>query len=116
MGHPVLHSSERAADFPVMAEWIGDAADAPSVFVGHGIDRLRAGFDCAIEDRIGIGHREDEAGGDAGRAVAARTPRFTRSTTALLASSPAPSHPPDTAASGVAVSMPIVDQRMGRHQ
>lgn len=56
-----LARSKRAADFPVLAEGIHDAADSPAVSVGDGIDFFRTGRDGAGKNCVGIGDRQDDA-------------------------------------------------------
>ncbi len=59
------------ADFPVVAEGIDDAADAPAPLVGDGPDFFCAGGDGAGEGGVGIGDGEDDAGGAAGEGFGA---------------------------------------------
>ena len=58
-------SRDRAPDFPVMAEGIDYAADAPAVFFADGINLLGAGAHRARENRVGIGDGQDDSDCDA---------------------------------------------------
>jgi hypothetical protein len=54
------------ADFPVVAEGIDEAADAPSIFlIGDGPNLSGSGFEGAREDSIGIVDDHDHASGRA---------------------------------------------------
>jgi hypothetical protein len=60
-----LHSRKRATDFPVMAEGIDYAADAPVVLFGDGIDFLGAGLHSTGENGVGVRYRQDDSDRDA---------------------------------------------------
>src|SRR5579872_35996 len=57
----LLPPSERLADFPVQAERVDKAADAPAVTFADGENLRGAGRDGFGEGGIGIGDGEDEA-------------------------------------------------------
>ena len=58
-------SGDLITDFPVQAERIGEAAEAPAVFLADGKNLGCAGGEGLGEDGIGIGDREDHADGTA---------------------------------------------------
>lgn len=66
-----LQSRKRAADFPVVAEGIYYASDAPLVFLGHRVNFLGAGLHSAGKDSIGVRHRKDDSDCDAAQGFGA---------------------------------------------
>src|SRR5215467_10569558 len=58
-------SAEGFAYLPVVAEGVDDAAEAPAIFVGHGVDDGGSGFDGAFEGSVGVVGGEDHADGSA---------------------------------------------------
>ena len=52
---------QRLTDFPMMAEGIDDASDAPAVLIADWINFLRTGLDGAGKNSIGIGRCHDDA-------------------------------------------------------
>jgi hypothetical protein len=55
--------AEFAGDFPVVAERVNDAANAPTVLFGDGRDFLGTGFDGALEHGVWIRNGENHADG-----------------------------------------------------
>src|SRR5580704_2290193 len=61
-----------------MSEGINDAAYTPAVFFSDGKNLRGSGSQCASEDRIGIGHRQDNANGAAVQALRTEVSVFGR--------------------------------------
>jgi hypothetical protein len=56
----------------MMAEWIDDAANAPAIFlIGDGMHGSGSGFDCAIEDCVGIIDHKNHANSSAAQRLRA---------------------------------------------
>jgi hypothetical protein len=68
-GHRPSRSSliEWATDFPVMAEGIDDASDAPAVLIADGKDLFCSGFDGAGKHGVRIGGRHNDADRDSAK-------------------------------------------------
>jgi len=69
---------ELTADFPMMTEGIDYAADAPAMFIADRVDLGCAGFQGALEQRVGIGDGENHANGAAAERFRAEVAVFGR--------------------------------------